>query len=605
MAEQNPLVGGGTHKGLSPAPKTFITHTFPTIHQNTIIVAATHPTVQTGEQTRDGWFLSDFYAFNYLLNGSAEDQTWLTAAKPERLVEKYGNFLHGSPDGDRKVVLSRDLIDSGITPVTLVEPAKMNDRFLSEVNEASLRAKKSGYPLLLMVFCHDVQGHYLCLDNGTRKKGISIVRLKAALEPGVSVTLLTTACFSGGWAVTPELNTTTMAAAQPEGESISWQMSSSMGRACGSVFAGATISTLSDASTPLLGQGSSSEAPTGETCLQPEEPTALQTETYNEFCRSITDVLGARGLSGLLSDDFTFSAQDDKWEYSWTRRSGIPLAHFKERWEKLPTYPHQPTADNNQTTPAAHFTGGADANTVVEEITHATVQSRVTSMAKLFLEILCPGDWNMEQNVAVGGGLFEFINNHPNAPSASEVSDMIRFRWNACFLVDRFVDDHNLDRPDGKICVLWHAQEHPAAMQVKYGREGWQARYSPVRQALVEGGAMIEPADHQGPVFYRPLTYMATAIAETCTTEEATKGMVREYCEYVASIRKFYLDRVVESTAVRGRGRKWLESIDRRLRRSLSPSKGLRPSTAARPSVGETDNASPGSNKLGNAPNLY
>lgn len=52
-----------------------------------------------------------------------------------------------------------------------------------------------------------------------------------------------------------------------------------MGRACGSVFAGATISALSDASTPLLGQGSSSEAPTaGETCLQPKEPTETQAE---------------------------------------------------------------------------------------------------------------------------------------------------------------------------------------------------------------------------------------------------------------------------------------------------------------------------------------
>lgn len=152
MAEQNPLVEGGTHKGLSSHPKAFITHTLPTIHDKTIIVAATHPTVQTGDQRKDGWFLSDFYAFNYLLNGSAEDQTWLTAAKPRRLVEKYGNFLHGSPDRDRKVFLSHELIDSDITPVTLVEPSKMIDRFLNEVNEASLRAKKSGYPLLLMVF---------------------------------------------------------------------------------------------------------------------------------------------------------------------------------------------------------------------------------------------------------------------------------------------------------------------------------------------------------------------------------------------------------------------------------------------------------------------
>ncbi|KAK0717676.1 hypothetical protein B0T26DRAFT_802744 [Lasiosphaeria miniovina] len=143
MAERNPLVPGRTRKGLFSHPKTFVTHTLPAIHENTVIVAATHPTVQTGDQTKDGWFLSDFYAFNCLLKGSVADQTWLTAAKPARLVEKYGDFLHGSPDRDRKVVLNHDLLDSEITPVTLVEPAEMIDRFLSEVNEESLRAKNS------------------------------------------------------------------------------------------------------------------------------------------------------------------------------------------------------------------------------------------------------------------------------------------------------------------------------------------------------------------------------------------------------------------------------------------------------------------------------
>ncbi|KAK0717841.1 hypothetical protein B0T26DRAFT_710972 [Lasiosphaeria miniovina] len=54
--------------------ETFITHTFPYIFDNTIIVAATHPTVSTGSQFDDGWFLSDFYAFNYLLKGSVTDQ---------------------------------------------------------------------------------------------------------------------------------------------------------------------------------------------------------------------------------------------------------------------------------------------------------------------------------------------------------------------------------------------------------------------------------------------------------------------------------------------------------------------------------------------------
>ena len=75
IAELSKLTAGGAHKGMSaPYPDskrgTFITHTFPCVFDNTIIVAATYPTVSTGSQFEDGWFLSDFYAFNYLLRGS-------------------------------------------------------------------------------------------------------------------------------------------------------------------------------------------------------------------------------------------------------------------------------------------------------------------------------------------------------------------------------------------------------------------------------------------------------------------------------------------------------------------------------------------------------
>ncbi|KAJ5955617.1 hypothetical protein N7501_009896 [Penicillium viridicatum] len=30
--------------------------------------------------------------------------------------------------------------------------------------------------------------------------------------------------------------------------------------------------------------------------------------------------------------------QDDAWEYSWTGRTGIPLSHFRNRWDGLNSY---------------------------------------------------------------------------------------------------------------------------------------------------------------------------------------------------------------------------------------------------------------------------
>jgi hypothetical protein len=78
MAERSKLTVGCAYKGMS-APYsdnergTFVTHTFACVFDNTIVVAATHPTVSTGSQLEDGCFLFDFYAFSYLLKGSVAD----------------------------------------------------------------------------------------------------------------------------------------------------------------------------------------------------------------------------------------------------------------------------------------------------------------------------------------------------------------------------------------------------------------------------------------------------------------------------------------------------------------------------------------------------
>ena len=82
-----PLVRGGVYQGVryddkDPAPNgtSYITTTPPEVYDDSIIVAAASPNVARGHPEKDGWFLSDFYAFNYLFHGISKDQTWLTAA---------------------------------------------------------------------------------------------------------------------------------------------------------------------------------------------------------------------------------------------------------------------------------------------------------------------------------------------------------------------------------------------------------------------------------------------------------------------------------------------------------------------------------------------
>lgn len=177
-----PLVRGGHARQPDKLPSMFISSTVPVVHENTIILGVTHPTLSTASPKDDGWFISDFYAFNYLFKGLGMQQTWLTAVEPAKLVKKYGSFLHGNPYEERKICLSQELLDSDeLSPVTVVSPARMIDQFLIEARRASELAKRTSAPLLLLIFCHGLPNFHLLLNNGDTQRGLSRPRLSSML----------------------------------------------------------------------------------------------------------------------------------------------------------------------------------------------------------------------------------------------------------------------------------------------------------------------------------------------------------------------------------------------------------------------------------------
>jgi hypothetical protein len=78
----------------------------------------------------------------------------------------------------------------------------MIDQFLEEAKRISELAKRMSAPLLPRIFCHGLLSFDL-LNDGNRK-GQKVTRFKDVLEPGVHVTLITTACSSGRWVTNPE-----------------------------------------------------------------------------------------------------------------------------------------------------------------------------------------------------------------------------------------------------------------------------------------------------------------------------------------------------------------------------------------------------------------
>jgi hypothetical protein len=565
----------------------FLSSTVPVIHENTIILAATSPTVATGGPCDDGWFLSDFYAFNFLFKGLGSQQKWLTAADPRKLVERYTEFLHGNPYEDRKVCLSQELLDNNrLTDVTLVKPRQMIERFLTEAKAASELARRRNAPLLLLIFCHGLPSFQLVLNDGDKKKGLRILSLKGVLEPGAQVTLVTTACYSGGWVTHANFNYTTMTGAASRsnlGLSNAWSISQSIGRTCGSVFASTLIETLSSAASPLLDPSQRTETASLDLAaltLQPEEPTERQAMTYNSLCHSIWRTCEDRVTTLWDHQGFRFGAQDDAWSYSWTGRTGIPLASFERRWNTLAIHPYTPCEARDIMNPNprnASFqeagpsrTGGGQIS--IDEMTKSTATGRVKEMGRLFHQT-CPGDWNKGRMVGFGGTLRAFYERDEYKEREPMFAATIRFQWEMALLTDFIVELFKLPVPSNLACIHWDRYKWDADM--KEANLSSRELYLGIFHGLKSHFALPH-LDEQGPDFYRPREYLAAAVYEANKSNDEQKALYLKIGQFMKQVKDFQQQRVCADPGVRGRARDFFKSVGRRARRSLSPRKSHR-----------------------------
>ncbi|KAL2760219.1 hypothetical protein ACRALDRAFT_1067179 [Sodiomyces alcalophilus JCM 7366] len=565
---QKPLVIGGE--------ASFISSTPPVVEENTIIIAAASPTVTAGHPQSDGWFLSDFYAFNYLLKGLGSSQLWLTAADPHELLQADGPstepYLHGNPYQDRKIVLSRDLLERGeLTPVTVVQSTGMIDRFVSEVRAASVRAKQQNAPLLLLVFCHGLPNFTLLLDHEEEERGLIVERLAKTIEPGCRATLYSTACYSGGWVARNltdpshiPLNAAMRAAADSLGTSNAWQRSLSIGRYCGPVFASALIETLTSASSPLIdGPDGNDAGNTVTPTLQPEKPDAEQTMTYNAFCRSVLDICENRVRRLWPHQGFTFNAQDDKWADSWTGRTGTPLGHFEARWNELESIPYTGSADDK------FNMGPQPGNPIIDHTTESRRNNHLETMARLFLQT-CPDDWDNGWGPLVHGTLRRFIEGTQVGSGRYDIAALIAFRWELGQLADYMVEQFGLPRPGGQICIMWNRLEW--RMRTR-SIPGCEERYGRVWEQLQHGGLEPKPTRAQGPPFVRFSYYIAAAVTEANLPEDQTLSVVNDLLAFMQQLKQVhrvrYQERAVQDAEVLFRGENWLKSIGRHLRQSL------------------------------------
>ena len=285
----------------------------------------------------DGWFVSDFYLMNALLQGMGKSQTWMTCADPLGLVEEYKECLHGNIYTDSKAVLN---MNQKPHDITVVSDQELLPSFLATLNRVCGHAYENRDKVLVLIFGHGDENAFGIIvgtelgkpdqDDWPRLKP-EVFAQTVHNFPLLHISLFLTSCYSGGWVVYPQLG----------GEI--------QDHAIRSITA-ATNADLKSKNLPVPSNPVRTKPQGGfrttnfiyELSSEEAEPRELQHFT-GDLVATIDNVTDKSDFKQQI----TFSAQDDDWRSNWHGRVGISLDNFKARCDNLrtinPTHPFPTT----------------------------------------------------------------------------------------------------------------------------------------------------------------------------------------------------------------------------------------------------------------------
>ena len=518
----------------------------------------------------------------------------MTTESPAYLVSKYKEYLHGAPYKARKVILDHDILkDSPPQNIQVVDRFNLLDTFMSTVKIECDIARAENQSLLVMIFGHGnarTKGVYLGLqlDAGLVDCSLmSIDKFRTAIGCQVRVALLSTACFSGAWAISPSLKTTALAAAGwgrdkniPKyitGESESWIPSVTLGRLCGSIYATAVIKALTAEGISRFEKDTGSKDIASSAAPVSKE---LQMDTYSTFAGTIYRILSTRVDQWAVAHDIRFSAQDDEWSREWHARRGFSLSHYASKWSNLrevapdssavnhrdPTYEEDngtgkrtKNASGSQKVGAREIRGFFNGNL-------PALRSAVRLQGKMYLTS-DPGRDTVASNIALHNAIQRLIKgDFFDFDSLEKIHTQIDYRLRAMDLADLFVEALGLSRPNGMKCAEWDWTSGGIA------EVGDQQQFAEILQKVGEQELIHSPSISQGKQFAKPNVYIATALLLADLDSSTLDAMLARS----ASIRDGAISNQVEEISrfrvVKNAAQRYISTLGERPR-SLSPVK--------------------------------
>ena len=496
-------------------PHVFITHTVLDVRPDTRIVAicAVTDDGNTADPTEDGWLISEFYAFNYLLKGTGAKQTWLSAADAKELIRRYGLYTHENSRFENKVVLDQALLDrQELSPITLVPAHDMVAHFLRVLDDESRSAITERQSLLVFIFAHcfeQTQKIWLGPDfdwdvslkrgkdldpwfypeNHLEKYFLHREEFQHAVRYNARVTLITTACYSNGWAV--DLSLDLAAASAAKWEKVASRSQSQLDVAgCGSIYNLDVYKKMVEES-KSAGDDIASAAQDGGMSLVEDGMKSEEEKARQELVRAIGRIRfmrtdGSPGHRGIV-----LSSQSDDWAAAWGRRLGLPLSSFKLRWNQL-----------KSRFPAANLS--ADSNPVVDDpqlprfIEPArplrlrfggnirSARMRVLHLARTYLASN-PNPGSQAPNTSLHGRMDQLYK-EPRTLQWDRLEDLFSIldgRLSQGFASTRILQKADMPLPRGLRCEQWCWLRDRG----RGNGEPWDHIYDKVRRKVPKGGA--------------------------------------------------------------------------------------------------------------------
>ena len=291
-------------------------------------------------------------------------------------------------------------------------------------------------------------------------------------------------------------------------------------RACPSIFATALINTLSDVTSPLLETQPPKSAHSRS--LQPSQPTEVQAEAYQQFCKSI--------VRSLQSID---------------RRHSSPLA--------LDLDPSNRLAGHDA--PDTFRTDGLTASR--KEFYHR----RVMQMKAKMLAESCPGDWAQAPYRRLQQSLSRYAKGESRVMRAEEhLQAVITYRLDAARFIDTMVANLRLPQPYGQSCLVWDVDRWVDERRDK------DERFNQIFMHLAGNGLIWEGSDWQGIKFRRGHLYL-TAVLNESSYDMSEIESITELMGTMIEESMHILQRVVvKDEAVQHCARHWLSTIGKRSR---------------------------------------